>query len=65
MALVVEEKPFVCLLSVYTLLEVVISFNDFYANEWQATVGSSLYCSLHGGMGFIQSWEQGARMVAH
>ena len=49
MALVVEEKPFVCLLSVDTLLEVVISFNDFYANEWQATVGSCLYCQLHGG----------------
>ena len=64
MALVVEEKPFVCLLSVYTLLEVVISFNDFYANEWQETVGSCLYCELNGGMGFIQRCKHGARMVA-
>jgi len=31
-----EEKVFIHILSVHAYLEVVISFNDFHANEWQA-----------------------------
>ena len=41
--------------------EVVISFNDFHANEWQMRiVGSCLQCELNGVMGFIQSCRQGS-----
>ena len=49
MALVVQEKPFICFLSVDT------GFN-FHANEWQSIVGC--YFHLDGGVGFIKICQQ-------
>ena len=35
MALVVQEEPFICFLSVDAGFKAAVDFDDFHANEWQ------------------------------
>ena len=60
MTLVVEEKPFVCLFSVSASFKVVVTSDDFYANEWQVIVGGCLHSELSRRVDFIQSCNQGS-----
>ena len=54
MTLVVEEKPFQFVFFVNASFKVMVSFDDFHANESQAIVGGFLHCELNGGVGFIK-----------
>ena len=49
MALVVQEEPFICFLSVDTGFKAAVDFDDFHANEWQSIVGSYFHRKLIGG----------------
>ena len=50
MALVVQEEPFICFLSVNAGFEAAVDFDDFHANEWQSTVGCYFHRTLNGGV---------------
>ena len=49
MALVVQEEPFICFLSVDTGFKAAVDFDDFHANEWQSIVGCYFHRKLIGG----------------
>ena len=56
MALVVQEEPFICFLSVNAGFEA--DFDDLHANEWQSVVVCYFYGKLNGGVGFIKTCQQ-------
>ena len=58
MALVVQEEPFICFLSVDAGFKAAVDFDDFHANEWQSIVGCYFHRKLNGGVGFIKACLQ-------
>ena len=58
MALVVQEEPFICFLSVDAGFKAAVDFDDFHANEWQSIVGCYFHRKLNGGAGFIKAYQQ-------
>ena len=50
MALVVQEEPFICFLSIKAGFEAAVDFDDFHANEWQSIVGCYFHRKWKGGL---------------
>ena len=49
MALVVQEEPFICFLSVNAGFKAAVDCDDVHANEWQSIVGCYFHRKLNGG----------------
>ena len=49
MALVVQEEPFICFLSVNAGFKAAVDCDDVHAIEWQSIVGCYFHRKLNGG----------------
>ena len=58
MALVVQEVPFICFLSVNMSFKAAVDLDDFHANKWQSIIGCYFHHKLNRGVGFIKTCQQ-------
>ena len=67
MALVVQEDPFICFLSVNVGFEAAVDLDDFHANDWQLIVDCYFHRKLNGGVSFFKACQKigGIREVAY